>query len=256
MLYYYRKLHVKMADKKEQKLRDRIVRIAGKAINKYALIKKEQRVAVAVSGGKDSYVLLESLALRKNHLPIDYTLLALHVHVENTGYRIDAGYLQSFCDKLKVPLHVRSITPDFAKDNKKSPCFICSWHKRKVLFSMVRELECTALALGHTMDDAVETLLMNMIYNATIGSMPPKLSMFNGEFDIIRPLYLVPETVINEYSMVRGFPGELSHCEYSEKNRREDIRGLMNSIEKLYKKGKNNIFHSMSHIDTDYLPPE
>ncbi len=245
-----------MLRKRLQRERDKILRLAGTAINRYGLIRENQKVGVAVSGGKDSCVLLEALALRLRHIPVEYELVALHVRVENTGYEIDMEHLESFCGELKVPLHVRTISPDFTRDRKKSPCFVCSWHKRKELFKLVNELGCSGLALGHNMDDAVETLLMNMIYNASIYSMPPRLSMFGGEFDIIRPLYLIPEKVLSNYARIRGFPSEIASCRFSGDNRREEMRELVRYIEKRYSKGKNNIFHSMSRIGTDYLPAE
>ena len=94
------------------------------------------------------------------------------------GYQIDREKLTAFCKSLEVPLHYRTIEPDLEKDPSKSVCFVCSWHRRKVLFDLTRELNFNKLALGHHRNDAIETLLMNMIYHGSVSSLPYSLKMF------------------------------------------------------------------------------
>ena len=152
--------------------------------------------------------------------------------------------------------HLRAIEVDLTRDPKKTVCFVCAWHRRKELFRAVKELGCNRLALGHHMDDALETLFLNMTFNGSISSMPPKLAMFGGEFDIIRPLILLQEKEILKYARIRGFPVEKSHCPYGDTTRRADMKRLIGELTKMNGKAKRNLFAAMSNIHKEYLPPE
>jgi tRNA(Ile)-lysidine synthase TilS/MesJ len=110
------------------------------------------------------------------------------------------------------------------------------------------------LALGHHMDDAVETLYMNMLFNGQISSMPPKVSMFKGDFEIIRPLILLRDKEILRYSRIKKFPDQKIPCPHSKFSKRNDIRQIIDQMEKLYPNGVRNIFRSMGDIKPDYLP--
>ena len=105
------------------------------------------------------------------------------------------------------------------------------------------------------MDDALETLFLNMTFNGSISSMPPKLSMFGGEFDIIRPLILLKERRVERYARIREFPVEKSQCPYGDTNDRADMKRLIGELSKMNRKAKNNLF-AMSNIHREYLPPE
>ena len=181
----------------------------GRAINSYSLIKENDRVALALSGGKDSLVMVETVASRRKRLPIKYDVVAVHIHIKNIGYETDLDFLNNFCDELNVPLHIIETEADLNRDKNKSICFICSWLRRKELFDYVKKNQCNKLAFGHHRDDAIETLLMNMISNSSISSMPPSLSMFGGEFDLIRPLILLAEEEIREYAKLRDYPSQV-----------------------------------------------
>ena len=113
---------------------DKISKKVGKAIFDYQLIQKGDRVLVGLSGGKDSMILLEALADRRKHFPFDFDIYAIHVSASNIGYKMDTAYLEDFCRDLGVPLHLEEIEVDLTLDPKKSPCFVCSWHRRKSIF--------------------------------------------------------------------------------------------------------------------------
>ena len=100
-------------------------------LNEHQLLEAGDRVLVGLSGGKDSMILLEALADRRRHLPFDFQIFAVHVSATNIGYKMDTGYLEEFCDELNIPLYLEEIELDLTVDPKKSPCFICSWHRRK-----------------------------------------------------------------------------------------------------------------------------
>ena len=159
-------------DKKRRKQFEKISKKVGKAIFEHNMIEEGSRVLVGLSGGKDSLILLEALADRRKHFPFDFSLYAIHVSASQIGYKMDTGYLDEFCKSIGVPLFLEEIEVDLEIDPKKSPCFICSWNRRKRIFEKSKELECNKVALGHHKDDAIQTLLLNMIYHGSYSSLP------------------------------------------------------------------------------------
>jgi len=234
----------------------KVQKTVGRAINRYGLIAAGDRIAVGVSGGKDSIVLLETLAVRRRWIPIHYDIHAVHINVKNITADLDRSFYEKMCNDLDIAFHHRSIGIDLDRDPSKTVCFVCAWHRRKELFTLVRELRCGRLALGHHMDDALETLFLNMTFNGSISSIPPKLSMFGGEFDIIRPLILLKEKEVARYARIREFPAPRSQCPYGETTRRADMKRLIGEVARMNKKAKNNIYRAMSNIHGNYLPPE
>jgi tRNA 2-thiocytidine biosynthesis protein TtcA len=240
----------------DEKYLHRVRKTAGLAVNRYGMIGAGERVAVGVSGGKDSIVLLEALALRRRWLPIHYDLFAIHISVKNITPDLDREYYERFCDEIGVSFHYRSVEVDLDRDPGKAVCFVCSWHRRKELFTLTRKLGCARLALGHHMDDALETLLMNMTFNGTMSSMPPRLPMFGGEFDIIRPLILLTEKEVERYARIRGFPVEQGRCAFGEATRRAEMKRIIGELSRMGRRVKRNLFAAMSNIHQEYLPPK
>lgn len=133
---------------------DRLWKTFNKALGEYQLISDDDHILVGLSGGKDSLCLLEMLARRSHIIKPRFTLEALHVRMENIRYETDATYLQQFCDRLGVKLHVvttsfdpKPLTTNHAKE--KPACFLCSWQRRKQLFNIAQQLGCSKIALGH-----------------------------------------------------------------------------------------------------------
>ncbi len=226
----------------------------GKAIYDYRLIAPNDTVLVAVSGGKDSLFMLEALASFQKSAPFRFELKAIFVQMTDTKYQIDLNFLQHLCHQYQIPFYIRQTTLGNVNNSRKSPCFICSWRRRKVLFDATKELNCNKLALGHHLDDAIETLLMNMINHANISALPASVSMFKGAFHIIRPLLLVQEDNILKYAHIQHFPNELYLCPHQDKGHRIAMKQLISQMTKLNNNSKINLFRSMSNIDIDYLP--
>lgn len=245
---------MKELSKKEKLFLSNTRKRVGKAVEKYKLIKNDDNVLVAVSGGKDSLFLLEALAIQRKHFPINFKLQALHIVVDDAPYKIDIPFLEELCKQYDVSLHYRNIELGDLSASKKSPCFVCSWNRRKVLFETTKELGCNKLALGHHMDDAIETLLLNMTYHGNISSMPPTVSMFEGAFEIIRPLLLCEESNILKYAETRKFPDEIELCPFEEKGNRMEMKKLVQQMSELNKNARINLFRSMTNIDVEYLP--
>jgi len=241
-------------DRKRQKLFDKICKKTGKAICEFKLIEDQDKVLVGLSGGKDSLILLEALANRRKHLPIDFELFAIHVSASNIGYKIDTVFLTDFCNELNVPIFLEEIHIDVSKKPEKSPCFICSWNRRKTIFKKSQELKCNKVALGHHKDDAIQTLLLNMIYHGSISSLPQKLSMFDNRIELIRPLLMIPENELVYYANMRGFNSQEKSCPYDKSTKRESIKKLIKEFDKLNKDSRKNLFRAMDNIYDDYLP--
>ncbi len=225
-----------------------------KAINDYGMISHGDTVLAAVSGGKDSLVMLETLSALRQFDMFDYELEALHIDVTDVPYQVDSDKLQELADHLEVKLHILPIKADLENRGKKAPCFVCSWHRRKALFEFAKENGFKKLAFGHHMDDAVETLLINMAYHGNISSIPGKLSMFGGVLHAIRPLILLTNKDTAEFARIRAYPKLTSECPFENTTYRKTVRDLMSELEALHPKAKWNLFNSMKNIDEEYLP--
>lgn len=237
-----------------EKLFKKICRKMGTTMRDHVLVQEGDHLLVGLSGGKDSMILLAALAERQAAVPFKFKLSAAHVEAKGIGYEINRDRLTSFCDQLEVPLHYRSIEPDLEKDPSKAACFICSWERRKQLFSLTRELDCNKLALGHHRNDAVETLLMNMIYHGLISSLPYSLNMFEGRVQLIRPLLDLDERMLEEYAGLNDIVKVEKSCPHQNKSRRRSIAQIISQVEALHGKGPYNIFKSMDKISEEYLP--
>lgn len=241
-------------DRGERKFVREIELRVGRAINTYGLAGAGDRLLVALSGGKDSLALLEILAGRRKRLPITYEVIAAHVSISSVPYEIDREAVEAFCRELGVPFHCRRIEIDLKPDDQTSICFLCSWHRRKALFDMMKELSCTRLVFGHNLDDIVETLLLNMVFQGSIGAMPPKLALFGGEFEVVRPLALVTEAELVRYARIRNFPVQTRECPFSRDSRRDAIREMISGLEKINPDVRSSIFRAMTNIKHEYLP--
>lgn len=223
------------------------------AIYSYDLISSGDRVMVGLSGGKDSYALLDLLFSIQLSIPQKFEIEACHVQAIDMAYKADEDFMRSYCLDREIPLHFKQIEVDFKPENGKPACFICSWKRRKALFAIARERKCNKLAFGHHLDDAIETLLMNMIHHSSISSLPPIISMFGGDMDIIRPLINVHNDELTDYSKLMGFPTEKEKCPFDDTTNREEVRSLIKLAYKLNKSAGENIFRSMANIYHDYI---
>lgn len=220
----------------------------------YNIFEENDSILVGVSGGKDSLLLLEVLGELKGKLRYNINIIPVHIKVTAAEYSINKEAINEICQKYGFELKIYETVVNFDESTKKGPCFICSWHRRKLLFTLARELNCNKLALGHHMDDAVQTLLMNMIYHGSISSMPLKLSMFNNRLELIRPLLFINEKDIVAYQQLRNYPELVKDCPYGSATKRNSMKELVAVFEKIHPLAKQNIFKSMSKIYPFYLP--
>lgn len=238
----------------DKKFLEKFNRFFRNAVNNYGLIPKGSTVIIGLSGGKDSLVLLEQLSDPKFSKQKKIKVIAAHIVMSNISYQVDFSYLENLCNKLKVPFVVieKQFNPE--TDQRKSPCFLCSWTRRKALFDIAKQHNSNIIALGHHLDDMIETLLMNMAFQGSFSTMPPLLKMEKFDMNIIRPLSLLCEDEIKRYADIKQFQPTKKLCPYEKDSFRSDIKKIVNRMVELNPKAKTSILASMTNIKTEYLP--
>ena len=239
-------------DKESHRLWHRLNERFVKAMATYHLIDDDDRILVGLSGGKDSLLLLELLARRAHVQHPRFKVEAMHVRMANIHYETDTSYLEQFCSNLDVQLHVRTTSfeignPTNKRDarRQKTPCFLCSWNRRKVMFNLAQELGCNKIALGHHQDDLVHTALMNLTFQAHFTTMPVRLKMRRMPLTIIRPLCLIQESDIKTYAQLQGYQKQQKLCPYEKKSNRTDIKDIYERLEALNPEVRYNIWGAL-----------
>lgn len=238
----------------EEKLLRRIEQRFNKGVVKYELINDDDKILIGVSGGKDSLALLELLARRSRILKPRFSVMAVHVGMKNIPYQTDLSYLKAFAEKLGVPFVYYETSFDMSTDTRKSPCFLCSWNRRKALFTVAKEYGCNKIALGHHMDDVLRTLLMNMTFQGAFGSMPPKLVMNKFDMTIIRPMCLVHEADLEELAVMHEYRKQVKNCPYESDSNRAQMKRILKELEKLNPEARYNMWGAMTNVQKELLP--
>lgn len=238
----------------EDKLMRRISTRFNKGVVNYRLIDDGDKILIGLSGGKDSLALLELLAKRSRILKPKFSVVAVHVSMTNIPYQADLNYLKEYSESLGVPFVHYETNFDPSTDTRKSPCFLCSWNRRKALFAVAKEQGCNKIALGHHMDDILETLLMNITFQGAFSTMPPKLVMKKFEMTIIRPMCMVHEADLQELAEVRNYRKQVKHCPYETQSNRTDMKGVLKQLETLNPEARYSLWGSMTNVQEELLP--
>ncbi|MFC1479858.1 tRNA 2-thiocytidine biosynthesis TtcA family protein [Candidatus Omnitrophota bacterium] len=226
----------------------------GLAINRYDMISSGDKVLVALSGGKDSLTLLRILHQRRRWLPIDYTIKAVHVITDyDHKPQVKRDTLKEYCESLGCECFFKEIA--IAEKNKlgNQDCFWCSWNRRKALFRAAEEMGFNKIAFGHHKDDIVETILMNMIFNAEVSSINPVQRLFGGKLMLIRPLVFLEEMDTARYVKEVGLPEIKSSCPKSLTSKRAVIKDIVARLARDNRDIKNNILKAPHRIKADYI---
>ena len=160
----------------------------------------------------------------------------------------------AYSEDLGVPFVHYETFFDPSTDTRKSPCFLCSWNRRKALFTVAKEQGCNKIALGHHMDDILETLLMNITFQGAFSTMPPKLVMRKFEMTIIRPMCLVHEADLIEMARIRGFRKQIKDCPYESLSNRSNMKEVLYSLEKMNPEARYSLWKCMTNIQEELLP--
>lgn len=240
----------------EQLLYRRIQKQFNRATRDYSMLNDGDRILVALSGGKDSLTMLRLMAERSRIHKPQISIVAAHVKMTNIPYSADSTFLKDFCESSGVELHLLESSFDASTDNRKSPCFLCSWNRRKALFTLAQEIGCNKIALGHNMDDFIETMLMNITFQGAFSAMAPVMQMNKFPITIIRPLCLVNENDVEKYAKEMQFPPLKKNCPYENDSHRKSMKDLLAHLETLNPEARYNLWGAMSNIQPSLLPPK
>ncbi|OEU73128.1 MAG: tRNA 2-thiocytidine(32) synthetase TtcA [Desulfuromonadales bacterium C00003093] len=234
-----------------------IKRLTGKAIGDFQLIEDGDRIAVGVSGGKDSYTLLQVLEALRRKAPVRFELIAVNVDSGFSGYRKELieQYLQEhrFSYRMAAADCYRII-----KEKRRpgsSYCAFCARLRRGILYTQATELDCNKIALGHHLDDFIETLLLNQFYAGTLAAMSPKLLANNGKQTVIRPLVYVEESDIIAYSNVANYPIVCCVCPVAggEDQQRQRMKQLIKQLSGEIPQIRNSMISALGNVHPRHL---
>ncbi len=245
-------------DKKElQKNIFRISQKVKKTIFDFGLIEDGDKILIGLSGGKDSLALTEILSAQQKIFSPRFSLVVAHINLTNIPYESDIDYLRSFCQQQGVEfeeVNMSFSSSGIEKKDEKTPCFFCSWSRRKALFETAKKLNCNKIALGHHQDDILETFFLNMLFQGNIGTMPPKLKMNKFDMTIIRPLCLLKEDDLKLMSKIRKYKKQVKKCPFEKETKRNDIKKLLKTFDNISPIARKNIWRSMMNVQDEYLP--
>ncbi len=238
------------------KLHKRLCRLVGQAIGDFNMIEDGDKVMVCLSGGKDSYALLDILMTLRERAPIHFDIVAVNLDQKQPNFPADV--LPAYLEKLGIPYHIEnqdtySIVKRLIPEGK-TTCSLCSRLRRGILYRVADELGCTKIALGHHRDDILETFFLNMFFGAKIKGMPAKLVSDDGKHVVIRPLAYVKEADTERYAEVKEFPIiPCDLCGSQENLQRKQIKAMLRDWEKKYPGRVENIFSSLSTVVPSHL---
>jgi tRNA 2-thiocytidine biosynthesis protein TtcA len=243
-------------ERESHKLEKRLCRQVGQAIADYNMIEAGDKVMVCLSGGKDSYGLLDILLKLRARAPIDFDIVAVNLDQKQPGF--PEHVLPEYLQALGVPFHIEeqdtySIVKDKIPEGK-TMCSLCSRLRRGILYRVAGELGATKIALGHHRDDMLQTFFLNMFFGGKLKGMPPKLVSDNGEHVIIRPLAYVAESDLIRWAEQRQFPIiPCTLCGSQENLQRKQVANMLREWEKKHPGRIENMFSALQNVVPSHL---
>ncbi|MCB1717134.1 MAG: tRNA 2-thiocytidine(32) synthetase TtcA [Candidatus Competibacteraceae bacterium] len=240
----------------QNKLHKKLRRQVGQAIEQFRMIEAGDRVMVCLSGGKDSYTLLDMLLNLQRSAPVEFELVAVNLDQKQPGF--PAEVLPDYLRQLGVPFHIiekdtYSVVKRVIAEGK-TMCSLCSRLRRGNLYTFAEQHNISKIALGHHRDDIIETLFLNMFYGGTLKAMPPKLQSENGKHIVIRPLAFCREKDIERYAAYRQFPIiPCSLCGSQDNLQRQAIKQMLQSWDKQFPGRLETLFASLQNVVPSHL---
>ena len=243
-------------ERETNKLEKRLCRQVGQAITDYDMIGEGDKVMVCLSGGKDSYTLLDILIKLQRRAPVRFDLVAVNLDQKQPGFPADV--LPAYLSKLGIPFHIEnqdtySVVKDKIPEGK-TMCSLCSRLRRGILYRVADELGATRIALGHHRDDILQTLFLNMFFGGKLKAMPPKLVSDDGRHLVIRPLAYVAEKDIVRWAAERAFPLiPCTLCGSQENLQRKQVAAMLQEWEKKHSGRLQNMFSALQNVVPSHL---
>src|SRR2546421_2200133 len=227
---------------------EKVLDAMGRAMGRFSMLRAGDRIAVGVSGGKDSLTLLHAFVAYKKRAPFPYELVA--VTLEQGKFKLPVVALEDKIRALGVEWVLRDDTATLRliAENVPHGCDVCSRHRRYHLYKIASELGCSVLALGHTADDCAESLLRNILFNGRIASLPPVAQSQKGSLRLIRPLVYVTEDLSTEYARAQGFLAIGCVCSEKESIRKE-IREFLDAMKSRHVGISDSIIAALGNVN-------
>ena len=225
------------------------------AVQEFEMVEENDKIAVCISGGKDSMLLAKCMQELKRHSDTNFDVIYI---VMDPGYNPrNRQRIIENCELMEIPVEIfDSNIFNVVSEVKENPCYLCARMRRGHLYNKAKELGCNKIALGHHMDDVVETVLMNMIFNGQYSGMMPKLHSDNFEgLELIRPLYLIKEQDIIKWQNYNNLEFINCACSVAEKNigKRKVVKELVKDLKNVYELADLNIMKSLSNVNLDTI---
>ncbi len=242
----------------------KIKKLIGKAIFGYDLVKEGDRILIALSGGEDSLVLTHFLSEWRHLYHKNISLYAIHLDMgfskNEEEYEKGVEYLKGFCEEREITfifdkINAGEMAIETYDKGTASPCFVCSWHRRKYFFNLANNLDVKKIAFGHNKDDVIVTFFINMFYCGELSTILPKQEMFKGNLYLIRPLYFVEKEMISRFVKQKGWKILANPCPFSGETKRTFWHKFLK--ENIFAKEpiiKRNVFSAIFKPRLDYLP--
>ena len=218
------------------------------AANTYNLIEEGDKIAVGVSGGKDSLVLLYALSKLKEYHDKSFEVVAIAVDPQFNNEPLDYSKIEKLCEELCVPLIIRRTQLSkviFEERKEKNPCSLCAKMRRGILHNMCKELSCNKLALGHHLDDAAETFVMNLYYGGNVSCFAPKTYLSRKDLTLIRPMIFCEEKDVAKAARKYELPITKAKCPVDGDTKREETKNYLKNLEKQIPDIRNKIIGAM-----------
>lgn len=232
----------------------RILSYMRKAIEEYNMIEENDKIAICLSGGKDSITLLHAFKALQRFYPKKFELIAISI---NPGFEFfDTTLLQNLCDNLEIPLfiektHAKEIVFDIRKE--KNPCSLCANLRRGALNDTAKKLGCTKVALGHHKDDAIETFIMSLFYEGRVNCFSPKTYLDKQDITVIRPMVYIEEYMTKKATKEFNYPVIVNPCPANGSTKRQYVKELLAQLNSTMPGVKKNIFGALNNSEKLFI---